>query len=1160
MLSRSPLHQLDGKQVTLEDKKIADAVCGVEDAILNLAVNTTCLINSFDRAHQVFDMHSEMYSTLWNSDLKAAGGKHRQKCIARLVSLLEEQRQQPPLESDEDILNSEKEVIEAKLVAQVVSSHEKALKTGAAKPSSAAMTWHAAYCRILADRAAKLEELVRTTTASELTTANVTTEEGGTLIEEVPTPASIVTGCGDLDTSTARVFVSIRQALQQVSKLRPGIDENAAEQAEELTKHVIQLQSNLVRELNSSVVNGEIKESDDDDFGNWVIPAGGAGASPLFNGALRPTGCSNSPAALKLGKESINMTTIAAQNIVATESVARLKISLNLAEAQAQELNEKFVETARELDSVEAENQLLRQEQLAAKEANAALQHWLENANSETEGLKTHVEMLIERLDQAREMHAVETENLQNQIDSLQRQIEDSESLLKSDASKHENAVYKLESEIETLQQRQHDLEGELQAALHEAAEVEKQPMQPVKLEINVFLARELELEKARSTELTLQVQKREQEAATVAAELESVRKLQKQEAEAAEEILFAKKARRYELERLEEYGVALQARRVAAVGLAAWRLATQRSKRLAGLELQRIHSIRFQLFSTWNYYTKSALLLRTLNKAAVATYKFTFMQRVFSAWCYTTAHLKYQGIAELSESDPRVQLAAEIFNQRCLASPFQAWKNRTQLTSTNNEALIIFSVAERQSQKLKRAFAVWRETTEIHREESHEVVCGVAARKVVFSRQVLRAWQRASRRATALAIAEATITRTSKRTLLAKTLSAWKDCRNKSAEEAGIIKKIEEAEALEAHRRNLAFSAAEKIAESRAYIAFVVLQRRIFTTWRTEVAYNKHIDAISTWSASSTRRQLLLRSLGSWRNAVYSDQVVELAHQKGQIEASLRAESSEIASKEQEIEEVNALRWQAVSRVEELEKTVAAAEDQLAAAAREAVLLEERLQKSEDAKTDAVELKEKAVLDAEAAVAYEQQARCTADEACQQAQEERGKALSSALSSSSEAAAALKACKVAEQRAQTAEESRVEAEIVAIDALASVEAAASACERLAEETTGLHIALNEANQRYNVLQERYLVATETINTLKEAEERYVEEQISLKQQIYRFSEQIETGQQRWRDAEEAKEVAESDAHVAMRQSQRLAEILEQHVQLEEHPLALIYK
>ncbi|KAL4534649.1 hypothetical protein Ndes2526A_g05532 [Nannochloris sp. 'desiccata'] len=1157
MLSKSPLHQLDGKPVTLEDKKTADAVCGVEDAMLNLAVNTTCLINSFNRAHQVFNMHSEMYSMLWPSELKTAGGRHRQKCIARLVSQYEKQRLS--LEFDDDILNNENEEIEANVVAEVVFWHEKALKTGASKPSSPATTWHAAFCRILADRAAKLEELVRSTTASDsaAAAANASFEKEGSLIEEETSTAVVLTGGGDLSSSNvASVFVSIRHALQKVSMLRPGSDENATKQAEELRKHVIKLQNTLVQELISGVVDGDMGEGNAD-FCNWVIPAAGgagAGASPLRNGAPpRPTSSLNCPVALKIGKVPIDMTTVAAQNIVATESVARLEISLNLAEAQAQELNEKLFLAARKLDSAEAENQLLRQDQIAAKEANAALQHWLENANSETEELKQQAKVLIERIRQAREMHAAEIENLENQIETLQRQIEDSESLLRSDASEHENAISKLESEIETLQQHQYGLEVELQAALHEAAEVEKQPMQPVKLEINVFLAREVELEKAKNIELTLQVQKREKEAAALAAELESVVNLQKQQAEAAEEVLLGKIARKFELERLEEYGIALQARRIAASGLAALRLATKRSKKMAALELQKTQHVRFQLFSTWNNYTKSALLLRTLNKAAVASSKFAFMQRIFFAWRATSAHLKYQSVAELSENDPRVHLAAEIFNQRYLISPFQAWRNHTQTSITNNEALIVFSVAQRQSEILKNAFAMWREATEIHREESHETLLGIAARKVVFSRQVLRAWQRATRRATALAIAEAAATRASKRTLLAKALAAWRDCRNKSAEEACIVRKIEESEALEAQQRDLALRAAEKKAESRAYIASVALKRHIFSTWRTEVAYNKHIDAISTWCASSTRRQLLLRSLASWRTAVYGDQVVELAHQKGQIEASLRAASLEIASKEQDIEAVNASRLQALSRVEELEGNVAAAEDELAAAAREASLLEERLEKAENAKIDAEEFEEEAVLAAEAAVAFEQQARRAAVEACQQGQEERDKALSSALVSNSEATAALEACKIAEQRVQAAEESRVEAEIVAIDALESVEAAASACERLAEEATGLHIALNEANQRYTALQERYLVAMETIDTLKEGEERYLEEQLGFKQQI-------KTAQQRWRDAEEAKEVAESDAHVAMRQSQQLAGMLEQQVQHEAHPLALIYR
>lgn len=1148
MLSRSPLQQLDGKPVTVEAKKIADAVCGIENAILNLAVNTTVLINSFDRAHHMFNMHSEMYSKLWGRGLNAAGGKHRQRCIARLVSLFEEER--VSLESVDNTFNSEKEEIEAKLIAQVVSWHEKTLKTGAAKPSSVATTWHAAYCRILADQAAKLEELVRSTTAaSDSATANVATEDGVILSGQELSTAAI-----DRNNASAisSVFASIRQTLHQICKLRPGIDDTATEQAGKLSKHIMQLQNSLVQELNSGVVYGEIKESGDD-FGNWVIPAG-ISASPLLNPVLGPaSSIKTSPAALKIGKYPIDMTAIAAQNIVATESIARLEISLKLAEAQAQELNEDLVGTARKLDSVESENQLLRQEQIAAKEANAALQHWLENANSETEGLKTQVEMLREGLHQAREMHAVETENLQNQIETLQRQIEDSESLLKSDAREHENALYKLKSEIKTLQQHRYDIEVELQTALHEAAEAKKQPMQPVKLEINVFLAREVELEKARNAELTLQMEKRAEEAATVAAELESVLKLQKQQADANEKVLLAKMARNIEFERLQKYGIALQARRVATVGLAAWRRATERSKKMAALELQKTQRVRFQLFSTWNNYTKSALLLRTLNTAAIAASKFTVMQRTFSAWRATAAHLKYQVVAELSENDPRVHLASKISEQRYLTLPFQAWKTHTQTIITNNEALIVFCVAQRQSRILKEAFAIWRETTEIRREESHEILCGIAARKVVFSRQMLRAWQRATRRARALAIAEAAATRAAKRSLLAKMLDAWIDCKNKSAEEAGIIQKIEEFEAFEAHQRDLAFDAAKKKAESRAFIAAVALQRHVFSTWRTELAYNKHIDAISTWCASSTRRQLLLRSLGSWRTAVYSDQVVELAHQKGQMEASLRAASSEIASKEQDIEEVNASRWQALSRVEELEETVAAVEDQLAAAAREASLLKERLQKAEDAKIDAEQFEEQAVRGAEAAVAVEQQARRAAEEACQQAQEERDRALLSALLSGSEATAALEACKVAEQRAQAAEESRVEAEIVAIEALESVETAASACECLAEEATGLHIALNEANQRYTALQERYLVATETIDTLKEAKERYLEEKIGLKQQL-------KAVQQRWSDAEEAKEVAESEAHVAMRQSQRLAEVLEQHVQRQEHPLALIYK
>jgi hypothetical protein len=1133
MLQNSPLNQLDGKPVSVEDKNFAATVCSIEDIVVDLAVNTTCLINSFNRAHQVCTMHSEMYSKLSQQEFRAGEGTHhRQKNIARLVSIFEEERlaranNKEAEENDEDI-NSEKQEIEVMIIADAVAWHEKALKSGAVKPSSSAAStgWHVAFCRILADQAAKLEELVRSTVDS---SSNFSTTE---------TTSAITT-----------VFVSLRQALQQLSQLRPGNDQNAVEQAEELRKRVIELHRTLVQELyNSSKDEGFEEQEGQNLQSTWLIPST-AGA-----GALRPLlSLPPSPATVTKGKSTtLDMTTIAAQHILATESVAKLERSLKEAETEAGALNHALATTTQKVEFVQAENRLLRQEQEAVKEANVALQHWLENANNETEAAKNQIESLTVNLSAFHEMHAAHVTNLETQIESLQNQLEDTESLLRADAEAHENAVYTLEHEVEVLQQQKHRCEQQLEAALH-AAEVAAQQMQPVTLQINVFLAHELELERARNSELAVEVQKRQEEVAEIKAALDFMLALQNEQAAAAEEVLQANLARKSDLERLEECGLTLQARRVAKFGFAQWRRAARRSKKLDALELQKQQRIRFHVFSNWNRYTKSAMFLRTLNTAAVASAKFAIMQKMFAAWRSTSAHLKYEILSELSENDPRVHLAAEILQQKYLKSPFHAWRDRTHAEITNNEALVVFSRAQRECGTLKEAFAVWRETTGVHREESNELSCGVAARKVVFSRQVLRAWQRATRRATAVAIAEAAATRTTNRSLLAKTLAAWVNVRNKSVEDALIMQNMEECEALEAQQREIALRAAEEKAENRAHLGLLVLQRHVFTTWRTEVAYTKHIDAISTWCASSARRHLLLKSLGSWRRVVFSDQVQELAHEKGQIEASLRAATSEMASKEQEIEELIVTRLQALSRVEELEEIVVDLEDRLDAAAREAALLAERAQQAEDARLAAEEFEQQAILGAESAVAEEQQARRDAEIACQQAHAEREKARKSALLSQSEAAAALEACRLAEQRAQAAEESRVDAEIVAIDALESVEAASAACERLVEEATGLHIALNEANQRYTSLQEQFTVTTETINTLKSAEERYVEEQTALKKQL-------KTVQQRWKDAEEAKEIAESDAHVAMRQSQRLAEILEQHVQHQEHPLALIYK
>jgi hypothetical protein len=1127
MLKNSPLNTLDGKPVTVEEKSIASTVCSVEDAILNLAVNTTFLINSFNRAHQMFTIHGELYSKMWQTEVEPVDvEKHRQNCLPRLVSLFEQQRlslENRQIGDTDDSFSIERPEIQAEIVAEAVAWHKKAHRSG--KHSSTAATavmWHASFCRILADRAATLESL----------TTSV-----------MPTTSSNVTAIPDI----ANVFVSIRQALQQISKLHPITQPTAAEQAEELTKRVLELQFHLVHE--HSLHNFNEDKEEDDSNSDWMIPAGADGGVFDVRGVLRSRLSLTSPqeTTIKEKQCSLDMTTVAAQHLVATESVAKLELLLKGAEMQVAELNEKLTSTALKLGLVQAENHVLRQEQVAAKEANAALQCWLESANNKTEAVEKIVQAQTADLSQAREMHAVEVAHLEYTIETLQQQVEDTEAMLRSDAGDYADAIYTLENQVETLQKEN----GRLEEQIEEFEAAKDKCFQPIKLEINVFLARELELEKARNAELQEQAINLEEHVASVASELEILMKFQKEQSDAAEKLLLADLARKSELQRLEEYGFTIKNQRIAKIGLAAWRLSTQRSKKLDALYLQKRYRARFQVFSAWESYTKSSALLRTLNTAAVEAAKFSLMQKTFAAWRSTTADLKQQIGSELPRNDPRVHEAAEIFHKKYHITPFQAWRNCAQSQSMQNKALVVLSAAQREARILKEAFALWRDVTAMQLEEFNEFSCGVAARNVLLKSQTLRGWQKYTRKSTAEAVAVATALGASRRGMLSKTFTAWDDyCAeqsNKRSEEAHI----EECEALAAKQRERAFRQAEEKAESRATIVSLALQRHIFSIWRTEVSYNKHVDAISTWCASSMRRQLLLRSLGGWRSVIFSNQVEELAHQKGQVEASLRTSFSDIALKNQEIEEVNVSRLQALSRVEELEDNLIELEDNVAVVAREASLLAERLQESEDARLAAKEYKVQAVLGAEAAVATEQEARRAAEIACQRAQKERDDALSRARLSQSEATNAMKACQIAENRAQDAEESRIEAEIVAIEALESVEAAAAACERLAEECAGLHIALNEATQRYNTLKERYAIATETIGTLEESQERCLLEQKDLKQQL-------KVVQQRWKDAVEEKEIAESDAHVAMRQSQRLAEMLELNVQHQEHPLALM--
>lgn len=885
------------------------------------------------------------------------------------------------------------------------------------------------------------------------------------------------------------VFLSLRQTLAKLNTLRPGEAGNA-QQAQNLSQQILDLNTHLLKSLSDG------KEDVENDAGDWLIPA-----APLPEG-LKLLGTGARPEASALSSPSKQHSALSGRDVglaaryaLASEDNARLKMQLERAENEAAQAHQAAADHA-------LANETLRREYEAAQVMVTSLQSWLERANQHAEEAD------------------IEKEGLEVEVEILRRKLGEAEAA----AQKSGAALARIQDTVSDLTRNTLLLQAELQTT----EQAMKDSSQPIALEISVSFAEEFQEERKKSTILSLELADALQRAAAAEAELAAERERQARDAVAAEVRAHLDAHRKAHLIRVEEYALGFRARKIAAAGLAAWRTATQRSQRIDHLTQRRKRALVLRVLRQWQSYARSAVLLAAMDLAAMAAATFTLARRALAGWI--KAARVYRQV-ELPDHSVIMLAAAGGHRRHILKKAFSAWRDLTQDGAMTRESLVLLTAAQTESRLLGTFFSTWRIVAAVQKEELEEQKRGNALRASLLLRQTLLGWQRHSRRATALAAAESAAVRGYKIALMSRALDAWLRVLVESTAERAARK-----------RREAGLKVAEQRAIQRQQSAAVSLQREAVFAWRCAVVSHRDTRALSTWSASACRRQLLNKAFGVWRVEVLEQRAIGLEEQINELEEVLRGASRELGSRETQIGTFKELRKDALSRAEELTRELLAARDELEALRDEVDDLEGKLANTEAQKALAEQFGEEALAAAQLAASAERRARCAAQEASRAADSERNAAECAAREASTEAAAAREACAEAQQRASAAEEAQAEAELVAMKALEDASAASNAYERFAQESSTLKTALEEAQQRNKDLSKQLEDVLNEVQTLKLSSESLRIEESGLRTQIVRLQRQL-------RVAEEEKEAAENDAHVAIRQAHRLTDMMEQHAQ-----------
>ena len=1142
MLSEGPLHQLDGKPVTTAERQTALAQCAIEEATKKIAFNNFHFISRLKRALQTSQLHRELHTTFEqhrNVQIDLEKGEEGTPDGNRMNGVWKKVEDE---EDDQGNLfnDAETRLIEASITTQATEYHTRMLLGDASsslfgsevaplKKQASFQTWHRALCRVIADQMCSIEEMLTTAAGGEDNTKN--------------TGAS---GC----------VVSLRQVVQELSRLDPGKADSGTA-AHCLCERV----SELLRDLLVNTTTN-FKASSDlyTSSPGWKIAALPSGERDTTKD-MQPL-----PNSSSFSNSNTSPMTLAAQHTLALEEQAKLKLALQHSESSVADLRRAVESAQQEAAAAVAASSLSRREQTAAQEAVVALQGWLTDANTATEKALKSKEKYKAEVKAARQCEQIATAALETEKEekaeleiwaaALRQQLEELQTV---HAKEQAAVVQQLQNEVVNLNGKTAELSAELEKAKKETAaaaafiaastqqqEQQQKQQQPVILDINIFFAQELEEERKKSTLLTAQLTETQAETLSLKAEIAAEQKRQESVAAEAKERKRLEKARKEEREGACNVFLALQSGKRAAAGFAKWRLAAHRCITINAIQHERASRGAVKVLRRWQMHTRAAVLLRALDAAAAAAASLNLTRRALLHW-RKAADLHRQ-VELLPEESSVLATAAFSRTTRTVKNVFSAWKEGASAEASDSHALILLKHAEKEAACLQNVLQAWRTVTDASREAAVEARTTVAARKVILLRATLATWKRQTRRSAALDVHQSSLLAARRSSLLARCLSAWLSWHTDCTAAKEAARDFEEMHSLEVQRHALCSLVSEQKAELRARgVQFAVL-RHTFSAWRSIVQSQRRTAAVQTWILSSQRRDLCRKVVACWKTGLLLIQVDRLSHTIDQLESLLRGAHAEILEKERMMEAVQqaALHHADQSSIEIAENKAA-----LSALHHEISKLQSKLSDAEAHLAAAQQESEKAMSAAQSAAEAERHA-------WEEERTQRHAAATAAIECASTAAAAsdvevsrMKAAwERAEQRAASADEDRVTAEMLAMEALESAESASAACDRLSEECAGLREALGEARHVNEALRlqldslceemnTRSMRASEAVHALQAEAQGVLAREAALKKELA-------VTRRRWQEAEEARGVAESDAQVAVRQAQRLGDMLEQ--------------
>jgi hypothetical protein len=567
------------------------------------------------------------------------------------------------------------------------------------------------------------------------------------------------------------------------------------------------------------------------------------------------------------------------------------------------------------------------------------------------------------------------------------------------------------------------------------------------------------------------------------------------------------------------------RSQRVAAAGLGAWRLAARRSRSVAEMRRRQEAAAAQRAWRCWRAHARSERLLGALGDAAATAAALTLLRRALTAW---RRHAEARRQVELPDGCALMQLAAAQRLRSALGTAFSAWRACAEAEALPRQAGELLAAVHLQSRLRRQALAGWRVAAARLWEERLDHQRGTAAREMLLVAKAFADWQRHHRRQVRLAAGAAAVAALCKRMALCRAVAALQHWRQLSLDQRRARSARQACAALSEWRQQAGLARGARAAAPLALAA-----------WRRVVAH-KH-------------RRTALVALGAWRRSAQLLRAETLASEVGRLQDEARRASSafelasiELAAAQQQIALLRAENAGLEGAEAALQARVADLADELASSNALGSELHRGLEAAHRALDAAAVATAAALGAADSQLAAERAARQRAQHACDLAVQERAEAVLAAEASEARASTARDAAQAAAAacaaRAEGAEAEGARAAAAERRALERAEGAAAAGERLVEQCNELQQACLQLERARSILADRLSEAGERGEQAGAAAGRLERENAALRQQLAALErERLEVAEERG--------AAQGDARAALRQSRRLAALVEEHRQ-----------